>query len=411
MNRMIVLAGLFALTLVMSRAASADTLKVGPDQKFAKVSEAVKAAKDGDVIEIAPGEYVNDWAKVRANDLVIRGLIVDGKRPQLITRDAMIDNGKAFLVAMGNNIIVENIEFISARVADQNGSGIRAEGKGTTIRNCRFYDCEDGINGGIAEGEILVEYCEFDHCGHSLGKIATHSIYIFSTKCTKLTFRYNYSHNTLNGHLLKSRAKETWVLYNRLTDEDGEGSAVADLPDGGLVVMIGNVLHKGPNGKNNRMIMFGSEGLKHERNEIYVVNNSMWWDNRRPEEMAFVKVMTQTAGPKAATSGPDDANVKAVIRNNVCVGVIPLTNFAKAQTAGNLLFKTVAEAGFVDPATYDFHLKAGSPCIDKGDAADPGKVDGVSLKPDLQYLHPRNKQPRPDDGKLDVGAFEFTPAK
>jgi hypothetical protein len=366
----------------------------------------VAAAKDGDVIEIASGEYVNDWAKIRANDLTIRGLPEGDRRPRLVTKDAMITNGKAIFVAGGNNLTVENIEFVGSRVEDKNGCGIRGDGKGLIVRHCRFYDCEHGIAG--TGGEVLIEHCEFDHCGHSAGSVATHSVYIHD-RCTKLTFRYNYSTHTMEGHLLKTCSKENWILYNRLTDEEGLGSAVADIPFGGVAVVVGNVLHKGPKSHNNRMIAFGMQGLKYERNEIYVVNNSMWFDSPRTSDTFFVRVETKTLKVPGATSQPARMDVKTVIRNNVCVGVVPLTNAAKPDESGNLLFKTVAEAGFADPAKYDFSLKAGSPCI--GAAVDCGKVGDLSLKPDLQYLHPHDKQARPDDGKLDVGAFEFAARK
>ena len=127
------------------------------------------AAKDGDQIDIAPGEYVNDWAKVGASNVTIRGLVVDGKRPRFITQDALINNGKGFIVASGDNLAVENIEFIGARVADKNGAGIRGQAKDLAIRNCRFFDCEHGIDYG-GRGDLLVEYCEFDHCGHSAAR-------------------------------------------------------------------------------------------------------------------------------------------------------------------------------------------------------------------------------------------------
>jgi hypothetical protein len=104
---------------------------------------------------------------------------------------------------------------------------------------------------------------------------------------------------------------------------------------------------------------------------------------------------------------PDRMDASTVVRSNVFVGVIPLSNTTKLDEAGNLLFKTVDEAGFADPAKYDLSLKAGSRCIDK--AVEPGKVGEFSLRPDLQYAHPHDKQKRPDDGKLDVGAFEFKP--
>jgi hypothetical protein len=94
-----------------------------------------------------------------------------------------------------------------------------------------------------------------------------------------------------------------------------------------------------------------------------------------------------------------------VIRNNVCVGPLRLTSSAKFEESGNLIFKTAAEAGFVDAANFDFDLKAGSPCIDKG--VDPGKFGEFSLTPERQYVHPAKNEKRPADGKLDVGACEF----
>ena len=395
MNRMtLCFAG--SIVLVCS-AAFAETLKVGPGQTFAKPSDAIKAAKDGDTIEIdAKGNYERDVTYVRVNNLTIRG-VGDGRA--LLDAKGTCAGRKGIFVTTGRNITVENLEFRNAGGED-NAAGIRAEGADLTIRNCRFFECRDAILGGA--GEVLIELSEFDHCGHNSNP-ATHNLYM-SERVTKLTYRSNYSHHAYEGHLLKSRAKENWILYSRLTDEDGTGSAVADFPNGGLVVLVGNVLHKGPKGQNNRLIAFGMEGLKHERNEIYVVNNSMWWNNRRPNEMAFVYFGPKALSPSGSTSQPEKKVVKTVIRNNVCVGPLVLTNAPKFEEAGNLLVKTVAEAGFADPSKYDFHLKPGSPCISK--AVAPGKVGDFDLTPSLQYVHPAKSEPRPKGDALDVGALQ-----
>jgi hypothetical protein len=379
----------FAALLFAASAASADTLKVGPNQKYAKPSEAFKAATDGDVIEIdSAGIYDGDVATITANNLTIRGV---GRQRVKLPANGNDAGGKAIWVIKGSDATVENIEFSGARVRDRNGAGIRPEGRNLTVRNCRFYDCENGILGGA--GEILIEYCEFEHCG-PVSNPATHSLYI-GQSCTKLVFRHNYSTDVIQGHLLKTRAKESWILYNRITDENGTGSAVADFPNGGLVVIIGNVMHKGPNAQNTRVIAYGMEGIKHERNALYVINNTMVYQNRRPNA-CFVRVEKTPEG------------FCPVIFNNLCVGIVPLCNIDKLDAAGNLLLKSVAEAGFVDPVKYDYHLTAGSPCIDKG--VPPGKADDFDLKPKFQYVHAAKTEPRPAGGPLDVGALEYVPA-
>ena len=366
------------------------TLEVGPGKPFAMPSAAIQAAKDGDTILIdTAGKYSGDVCIVRPNNLTIRGVGPGRAKLAAAGRDA---GGKGIWVTAGNDITAENIEFSGARVRDRNGAGIRAEGKNLTLRNCRFYDCEDGILGGA--GEILIERCSFEHCSLVATPAATHSLYI-GERCTKLTFRDNYSTFAHEAHLLKTRARENWILYNRLTDEQGTGSAVADFPNGGLVVMVGNILHKGANAQNTRVIAYGFEGIKHPRNALYVVNNTMVYENRRPTAF-FVHVQHAPEG------------FLPVLGNNLCIGKIPLTNAAKFDDlGGNLLFKTAAEAGVVDAAHYDYHLKAGSPCIGKGVAVDKVKVDGFDLTPKFQYVHPCELEPRGQAGGLDAGAFAY----
>ena len=327
MKRSIISAVLAFVSFSLSTAAPAATLKVGPNKKFTKPSQAIQAAQDGDTIDIDAGVYPGDVATVRANHLTIRG--VGNGRAKLPARGHEA-GGKGIWVVTGSDLTVENIEFSGARVRDRNGAGIRPEGKNLTVRNCRFYDCENGVLGG--NGEILFESCSFEHCG-PVASPATHSLYI-GKHCTKLVFRHNYSTDVIQGHLLKSRAKESWLLYNRLSDENGTGSAVADFPNGGVVVIIGNVMHKGPHGNNSRVIAYGFEGIKHQRNALCVVNNTMVYEHRHTNAF-FVHV----------ENGPKD--LVPIIRNNLCIGKVPLTNWPSAEAAGNLLFKTAAAARLV----------------------------------------------------------------
>ena len=100
----------------------ARTLEVGQGHEFKQPSEAVAAAKNGDTIEIYPGQYF-DCAIVRQNDLTI-----EGKGSGVIMTDKTC-GGKAILVTAGSNITIRNLTLQRARVPDQNGAGIRARGR------------------------------------------------------------------------------------------------------------------------------------------------------------------------------------------------------------------------------------------------------------------------------------------
>jgi hypothetical protein len=201
------------------------------------------------------------------------------------------------------------------------------------------------------------------------------------------------------------------VLYNRLTDEDGSGCFVADFPNGGKVYVIGNIMEKGAKADNRRVIAYNKEGAvglksgdtragRHmqELNELYVINNVLI-NNYPRDDPYFIEVL----GVEGMKNG-----FTMVVRNNIfagaALGKAPLCTWPKAVMEGNF---SEGDPMFVDPANYDFRLKPGSPCINKG--VDPGKAGEVDLRPVLQYVHPCKQEKRPDDGKIDIGAYEFQP--
>jgi Right handed beta helix region len=380
---------LFLCLTSASLAGEGRTLKVGPGQKYAMPSAALKAAKDGDTIEIdTKGKYDGDVTYVRASNLTIRGV---GAGRALLDSKGKVAGRKGIFVTKGKDITIENIEFRNA-AGEVNAAGIRAEGKNLTVRNCKFLECRDAILGGA--GNVLIEYCEFVRCGHN-AEPATHNLYI-SGGVKELIYRYNYSTHSYEGHLLKSRAKKSLILFNRLTDEKGKGSAVLDFPNGGEVLVMGNILHKGPNGQNNRVIAYAMEGIKHKKNSLHVVSNTIVFDP--PNKSWFKKswfIRTEKVKPDFLT----------VSRNNLCVGDVPLIKNGKIDSQGDLLIKNISDAGFVDAAAFDFRLRADSPAIGKG--LDSVKLGEVILLPALQYKHTAKKEKRPQTGKFDVGALDF----
>ena len=131
---------LFALSLCLLAASPvvARTLEVGEGHQFKLPSEAIAAAKDGDTIAIYPGQYF-DCAVVQQNNLVI-----EGKGAGVVLTDKPC-GGKALLVTDGNNITIRNLTLQRARVPDENGAGIRAEGGDLTVESSRFLDNENGL--------------------------------------------------------------------------------------------------------------------------------------------------------------------------------------------------------------------------------------------------------------------------
>ena len=369
--------------LVLVPAVSANTLTVGPGKQFATPCAAIAAASAGDVIQIdSSGNYAGDVCQWNTNNLSLIGV---GSGRAVINAAGKSSQGKAIWVISGNNTTVENIEFTGASVVDLNGAGIRQEGSNLTLRNCYFHDNQEGILTDGGNSTILIEFSEFSHNGAGDG--FSHNLYIGNI--TKFIFRYNYSHGAVIGHLLKSRAAENDIYYNRFSDESaGTASYEVDLPNGGLSFVIGNLIEKGPLAQNSALVSYQEEGANagNPGHELFVIGNTMVNDFGRG---TFVVVDGSIAVP-------------AVIKDNVFQGTGSVTTQSNAVKANNFS----GNANLLNPAAYDYHLQPGSPAIDAG--ADPGQGAGVSLTPVFQYVHPACAEGRTTTGSaIDIGAYEL----
>jgi hypothetical protein len=372
---------ILSLAVGMCFTAGAATLQVGLDKPYSAPCAAIAVASPGDIIEIDAGLYLGDVCAWYTDNLTLRG--VNG-RAHL---DANHKNaqGKGIWVPHGRDTVVENIGFSGAQVPSHNGAGIRADGTNLTVRNCYFHDNEEGIlESNIAGSNILIEYTEFARNGYKNGQ--SHNLYI--GHAASLMFRFNYSHDAVVGHLLKTRAAVNYILYNRLTGEGGTGSYEIDVPNGGTTYVIGNLVQQGPTTENSTLLSYLEEGINalNPGMDLYVVNNS--FVNQRPGGGTFVY-----ARP---TGG-----ALPFIENNIFFGPGTLTNQANAILIANF----VGDPLFVDLGNFDYHLAAGSPAIDAG--AEPGSANGSSLKPRYEYVHPACGERRHTVETIDIGAYEY----
>lgn len=186
------------------------------------------------------------------NGLIVRGV---GERPIITSNRKAVQDRDVWLF-MGDDLVVENVEIYGARSGYENGAGIRHIGNGLTLRHVYLHDNENGLitgNGHAESNNILIEFSEFARNGDGRGY--AHNIYVGRSKSFEM--RYSYSHKSHDGHLVKSRARDNTVAYNRLTDgEGGMSSYVVDIPEGGTATIIGNVMEQGAETLNHGVISY-----------------------------------------------------------------------------------------------------------------------------------------------------------
>jgi hypothetical protein len=242
-------------------------LKVGRGQQFARIADAIAASHDGDTVQIQAGTYLNDFATVNTK-ITIQGV---GGMVHLLATVPPPD-GKAILT-VNASVTMDHLEFSGAAVADANGAGIRYQGGDLTVTNCYFHDNQDGIlGGGGATGNVTIRNSEFSHNGAGDGY--SHNLYIGDV--ASLVIDGSYFHDSVVGHEIKSRAESTTITNSRIQDgPTGTGSYSIDVPNGGKVVIQGNVIQQGPNSQNPAIIAFGEEGNVHAGSSLTVTGNTI----------------------------------------------------------------------------------------------------------------------------------------
>ena len=360
---------------------AAATLSVGPGYSYATPCAAVSKAAAGDTILIyASGNYSGDVCSIPQSNLTLQGVsqVVNGVsvRPHIDAAGKTAAD-KGIWVVDGNNVTVDNIEFSGAISSGGNGAGIRAEGGNITVRNSYFHNNQMGIlTANLGWGEVWIETSEFAYNGTNNGY--THNIYVGEQ--SKFTMQFCWSHDAYGGQLVKTRAAENHIQYNRLTGQNGSNYEV-DIPNGGLSYVIGNLIQQAPNSSNSNILAYMLEGTSsfNPSTQLYVVNNTFV---NNESVGTFVNI----------ASGA----VPAVIQNNIFNGPGTLTTQSNAVLSTNF----VGNPLFVNPGSYDYHLQSGSPAINAG------STPSIGL-PAYDYVQPTAGETRNIVGTVDIGAYEY----
>lgn len=234
------LCGLAAASVLIAAPASARTLLVGANREFKLPSDAMAAARDSDIVSIAPGEYF-DCAIVRPNDLTIQG--ESDTEPAVIT-DKVCEE-KAILVLRGNNMTIRNLTLQRARAPDGNGAGIRLESPNLTVDNVRFVNDQVGILSGSSDGTVTVTNSQFTLGGvggvqPKYALMIDHSAHLIVAGCI---------FTDVKGGQITTAARRSDIVDDRLSIGAGdaeEDPSFAVLATDGVLTIDRDVITVGP---------------------------------------------------------------------------------------------------------------------------------------------------------------------
>ena len=361
----------------------AETWVVGPGGAPMSLEQAVASAQDGDVIDLLSGTYEAAPLLIEGKRLTLRGM---GERPVLKATLGDADL-QAVWTVRASELTVENIEFSGARGRNANGAGIRLDSGRLTLRRSAFFDNEVGVlTANDAATELTIEDCEFGRTPPEVGGLY-HQLYV--GRIASVSIRGSRFHRGFEGHLIKSRAKRTRIAYNLIYDGDGgESSYEVDLPSGGDVLLIGNIIGQSRRTQNPVVVSYGSEGRVWERNRLLMSHNTLISDYPLAW---YLRAWSDRLGP--------GTQVRAV--NNLTLGPGFFALGAGGDFDGN---RPWLRSAMVDPATLSFELSSDN--FLRGRADDPRSLAGDEAVPTAEFVLPIGTRPLAPPAHWTAGALQ-----
>jgi len=339
-----------------------------------------------------------------------------------------------------SHIVIENLDIRSGRppysftnadnnpeAYSSNAAAIYVEkAEHLVIRNCVLSDSGNGLFIGSFNGQtgdILIDG-NWIHSNGIEGSAYEHNTY---TSAIGITYQRNHMgrlRDLCDGNNLKDRSAGLVVRYNWIEDgnrqldlvDAADGSVVATHPDYRTTFVYGNVLVEADGQGNSQIIHYGGDSGAtggYRKGTLHFFHNTL--------------VSTRSGNTTIVRLSTDDEH--GDFRDNILYTTAPGSYLAMLSTAGVLDLRdnwirdgwvnshsgggsvidhgsniTGTDPGFADFATGDFSPWEDSACIDRGGPLHADTIPGH--QPVWQYLRHQSSTLRPDDGTLDLGAFE-----
>ena len=331
------------------------------------LDDALRKAKDGDVIELLSGDYRGGLV-LEQRKLTLRS--VPGDKRAVIKGDGKAGGSKALWTVRGGQVTLQNIEFRGARASDGDGAGVRQEGGQLLLQRCNFFDNEHGLLASNDErAQLRIEDSVFGLAPKVVGGLH-HLLNV--GRIARLAISGSRFQQGFEGHLIKTRARENLIIYNFIHDGlRGGASYEIDIASGGLATVIGNVIGQGADSQNPVMVVYGSEERSWDQNRLILAHNTFVNHGWLPAWV--LRVFRDHL--------PADTRVQAY--NNLIVGGGAFSLGAAGDFDGN---RHATRGMLRDAETYAFELPAGS--VWRGSGVDVRNIDGLDLSPKAEFEWP-----------------------
>lgn len=418
--------------LFLSCKAFPSVYEVGPGKEFQGIGQLpLDTLEPGDIVKIYYRQepyrekFILRRSGTRENPIVIMGIpeggnlpIIAGSLANQFQEEQLFEPGR-WLIKVGDgtpgdHIQIKNLElhnannsqaFVMAGHAqsfEDNAAGVFVRfGRQVLISGCVIHSCGNGVQTsyGPKVSHVTLNGCRiYDNGNHlNLKSDQEHNVYLCGTNSIIQGCRFGDTH--ADGNNIKDRGVNTIIRYdwieggkNRqldLVDYIGYGKADA--------YVYGNVIMQARELSNNNMIHWGGDSGHSRSGTLYLFNNT---------------ILAKAEGTRFIVVRYPDCSVG--MKNNVFVGSGTLWNSNGLLYGSNNWFSLRInipshlflgfqgqDPGFSMKATMPYMPRAGSKLINNGTNQVPMKVEFMPT-PYTGGLR------RPNDGRMDIGAFELS---
>jgi len=435
---------------------SGATLNVGPGEIFARIEDAVAAAKPGDTILVHPPGEGRAYERVAVMVRTPRLRIIAADPPAVSTNSVRKNlsgdtpparislRGDGFMYSgqgatpraivqfepEADGCVLDGFELSGARNDSHNGAGVRInQANHITIRSCLIRDNDMGIMSGgdgtpNAAQDQRIENCLIFRNGSNVEQGQSHNLYLGGASAVISACEI---HSSTAGHNIKSRAHYTRIEYSWVHDSANreidlvDAAGDTDIPDSDAVI-LGCIIAKSADTKGNRgVIQFGQDGGNNHTGTLHIISSTII----NPFASAAVALTAPGArvaihnslfsdggsGQKsqrlvgiAAKASGELLNARITASNNAFSGDFIDAAGRGTQLSSPVRFANLAQGDFRLLMPTDAAPKAGAPIITLRIPAAPGRAGDTPGQPLRRYAHPQSSALRTDTASPALGS-------